>query len=518
MSSVLPGDLSNYAVVMSVNLANFTSDEQLRLLRFVEAGGGYLAMVGPSEQPLPTFLGVQPGNTGPEVELRAVFTNPTHPIATRLPDSFYLNSHYHALEVIAEDVETILQVDWRYQRSPVVVTRFVGGGQVACTTLQAYDNPNCQKLIYRLLRHLARQPNSGPALGVGLLGYSPSVGQLHGLGAQAVTGLKLQAVCDLNRQRLAQAEHEFPGLRTYQSITDLGDDPNIDLVIISTPPNTHAELATQMLQVGKHVVCEKPLALSQAETNTMLAAANKYGRLLSCHQNRRWDADYLAIKQAIADGLIGHPFYLETFVGGYDHPCGYWHSHVPIAGGTTFDWGAHYIDWILSLIPDEPKTVIGTRQNRVWHDVTNADQERIQLRFAGGQEAEFLHSDIAAIPKPKWYLLGTEGAIVGHWRNITVNQIDPVFHFQPHQIPQTEMPPNLILQRRNPRGQIVQQQLALPERELFPFHHNLADHLLTGEPLTVPIRESAQVVTILEAATRSAAKNGAIEVLDDRVG
>ena len=72
---------------------------------------------------------------------------------------------------------------------------------------------------------------------------------------------------------------------------------------------------------------------------------------LSCHQNRRWDVDYLAIKQALMEGMIGELFYLETFVGGFKHPCGYWHSHAEISGGLSYDWGAHYLDWIVSLIP-----------------------------------------------------------------------------------------------------------------------------------------------------------------------
>ena len=128
---------------------------------------------------------------------------------------------------------------------------------------------------------------------------------------------------------------------------------------------------------------------------------------------------------------------------GFEHPCGYWHSHDTISGGTTYDWGGHYLDWVVSLIPDRVTSVIGTRQDRVWHDVTNADQERIQIRFAGGQEADFIHSDIAAVRKPKWYLLGTEGAIIGHWRDVTAYETDPVLYYHRHDIPATEMPAGL---------------------------------------------------------------------------
>jgi predicted dehydrogenase len=261
------------------------------------------------------------------------------------------------------------------------------------------------------------------------------------------------------------------------------------------------------------VLCEKPLALNRKDANEMAACAAEQRVHLSCHQNRCFDVDYLAIKQTIRDGKIGDLFFMETFVGGFSHPCGYWHSHDEISGGTAFDWGAHYLDWIVSLIPGDVIAVIGTRHKRVWYDVTNADQERIQIRFAAGQEAEFIHSDIAAAPKPKWYLLGTEGSIIGHWRDITTYEIDPDLYFHEHPIPPTEMVPELRLHRRHPSGQIVSQKLAIPKRQHHLFYNNLANHLLAGEPLAAPLEQSVLVVAILEAAGRSAANGGSVELL-----
>jgi predicted dehydrogenase len=223
----------------------------------------------------------------------------------------------------------------------------------------------------------------------------------------------------------------------------------------------------------------------------------------------------LAIKQALVEGRIGDLFHVETFVGGFQHPCGLWHSHEPISGGTAYDWGAHYLDWIVSLIPDRVEAVISTRHKRVWHDITNADQERIQIRFAGGQEAEFMHSDIAAVRKPKWYLLGTKGAIIGHWHDVTSYEVDPVLYFHAHDIPATEMPPDLTLYSRHDTGQLVPQKLASPPRRHYVFYRNLADHLLFGEPITAPLEDSVKVVAILEAAARSSAHGGTVEVFDD---
>jgi predicted dehydrogenase len=511
--SRLPEDLRQHDVILTSSYeANV--EGYGRLEDFVLAGGGWLALTSPS-QPLPELFGARTGPAEPCTEMRIHFEDGQHPLATRLPDPIYVRGPYGTLRVESEDTETILCADWQYQQSPVLVARQVGQGRVACATLQAYDEATLQQILYRLLRHLAGHAPSERTLGVGILGYSPSVGQFHALGVESTPGLELRSVCDLDPQRLEQACQDIAGLSTHQSADDLGGDPDIDLVIIATPPNSHARLALQMMGAGKHVVCEKPLALTRHEAAAMAELADQQRVHLSCHQNRRWDVDYLAIKQAVQEGLIGELFYVETFVGGFDHPCGLWHSHDAVSGGTAYDWGAHYLDWIVSLFPERVRSVVGTRHKRVWHDVTNADQERIVVRFAGGQEAEFLHSDIAAARKPKWYLLGTEGGIVGHWRDVTTYEIDPVVYFEEHEIPATEMACDLVLHSRHRSGQIVNQSLALPKREHHAFYRNLADHLLTGEPIVAPLEESVRVVAILEAAARSAEKGGTVEALDD---
>jgi predicted dehydrogenase len=513
VNSEIPADLSPYDVIITAATAGFDEGCE-ELSRFAAAGGGWLGLVQVSDKPLPEIFGAQTGQIGPAAELRVMFVNSRHAMANRLPDAVYLKSIYQPLVHPADDSESILYADWHYAHRPMLLARPVGEGKVACTTLQAYDDPAFQQILYRLLRYLAGYDDGHDTLGVGLLGYAPSVGKIHGLGARSTSGLELKAACDLNPDRLKQAGQDFPDLKTYSSADAFASDSEIDLVIIATAPNSHAELAIQMMTAGKHVVCEKPLAISRKETAAMVETAEKHGVHLSCHQNRRWDVDYLAIKQALAEEAIGDLFYMETFVGGFNHPCGYWHSHDKISGGLAYDWGAHYLDWIVGLIPEPIETVICTRHKRVWHDVTNADQERIQIRFAGGQEAEFIHSDIAAVRKPKWYLLGTGGAIIGYWEDVVQYEIDPVVYFEQHDIPATEMPPDLTLQRRHASGQIVTQKLAVPERKHYLFHQNIADHLLTGEPIVAPLEHSVRVVAILEAAARSAASGGSMEVLD----
>ncbi len=481
---------------------------------FVERGGGWLVLIDAAEQP-PALLGVTCSPPGVEAELRVLFNKADHPLAARLPDAVYLPGRHQVLTPKHDDTESLLYADWHYDHIPVLTQRPVGRGRAAITTLQAYDHPLLQRILYRLMVFLAGRPIVPREMGVGLLGYAPSVGRLHGLGAESTSGLGLRAVCDVDPARCDQARHDFPDVTLQPNAEALAAAADVDLVVVATPPNTHAALCLQLMQAGKHVVCEKPLALNRRETDALEAMADQQQVHLSCHQNRRWDPDYLTIRDSLARGLIGELFYLESFVGGYHHPCGYWHSHAAVSGGTSYDWGAHYLDWIVSLIPDPVEAVIGTRHKRVWQDVTNADQERIQIRFAGGVEAEFLHSDIAAARKPKWYLLGSRGAITGHWRDVDTYIIDPDHYYRRHDIPATEMTPALTLHQRRSEGEIVRIAPAVAERQPYCFHDNLADHLLWGEPITAPLADSVKVVAILEAAARSMSRGGTLEMIND---
>ncbi len=512
-ASALPQNLVGVdAVVTDGSLGD--EDAAGRLLAHVESGGGWLPWAGEDHPALPDAAGVAAAPPLPNCELRVLFRNARHPMADRLPDAAYLKGPLVPLEPVRDDVEILLYADWRYTHRWVATRRRRGKGRIAAVSLQDTAHPFVHRVVLRLLRWLSGLPESPPPLGVGILGYAPSVGRLHGLGARHTAGLALKAACDLDAGRREAARKDFPDIALLESSRELGESAEVDLVLVATPPDTHARLSMEMLSAGKHVVCEKPLALGRREAEAMAAAARDRRRHLSCHQNRRWDPDYRAIRAALEDGLVGEPFYLETFVGGHHHPCGYWHSHAPVCGGQAFDWGAHYIDWIVGLFPEPVAAVVGTRHKRVWHDVTNSDQERIQIRFASGREAEFLHSDIAAIPKPKWYLLGTRGAIVGLWRKVSAIAFEPDHYYRRDPIPETEMPPDLTARCRSADGGFTERTIDVPPREPFAFHRNLADHLLTGEALTAPLADSMKVVAILEAAARSAERGGSPEAID----
>src|SRR5262249_47616247 len=197
------------------------------------------------------------------------------------------------------------------------------------------------KLVHRCVRAAAGL-EPAPPVGVGLYGYG-AIGREHADAVGEVEGLELRGIADLARERVADASARFQ-VASHTDARGLLSDPSVDLVVVGVPPALHTQAVMQGPGAGKHVVVAKPLSLRPRDAEGMLAAAARAGRLLTVYQSRRWDTDFVAMRDAVRRGEIGDAFYLEAFIGGYGHPCSFWHSHEAVSGGTIFDWGSHYFD------------------------------------------------------------------------------------------------------------------------------------------------------------------------------
>jgi predicted dehydrogenase len=398
-------------------------------------------------------------------------------------------------------------------RALVTSVRRGAGRAVACA-LGATDDALLQPALATILRRALLPTVAAPArpLGVAIVGYGPygGMGWYHGLGIAATEGLELVAVVDPSDARRKAAEDDFPGLTAYAAVDDLVDDDAVDLAIVATPPSAHAELTGRLLRAGKHVACEKPLCLTAAEADALIAAAAEAGRVLTVHQNRRWDPDFLAIRRAVDAGLLGDLFNVETFVGGFEHPCRAWHSDVEVSGGAVYDWGSHHVDWILQLLGSPPARVTTFGHKRVWHDVTNLDQLRLHLSWEDGREAEFFQSDVAAVRRPKFYVQGTAGTLVGEYRPLTFERIEPGRGYVADRPHHAEAPAALTLARYESGYGLTSTALPVAPEQRYAFHRNLADHLHLGEPLAVTAESVRSVIAVLEASQRSSDEGGRV--------
>jgi predicted dehydrogenase/type 1 glutamine amidotransferase len=503
-------------VVINGDVGLISKEQEEALYTFVTQGGGLVCLGEAVEayrdyELLGAILGPVHGMCIPKSEIIARVAPEEHYITRRVDPSVAFVEALYLLDTIPSNARVVWKTTWHYAPHTLAYTREFGRGRVFCTVLGTVDetrrHPIFQQMVERAIRYVTGAEIEARPLRVAMIGYG-AIGFEHGTAISNVPGLEYALVCDRNEQRLQQAQQSFPSVRTCTDLEEVVEDAEIDVVIVSTPPNTHADIAMRMLRAGKHVVSEKPFCITTAEADALIELAQEQRRALTVYQCRRWDADYLAIQQVLKRGVIGDVFHIETFIGGYAHPCDYWHSHEPISGGVFYDWGSHYLDWILNLIPDTVESVRGVEHKRVWHDVTNADQSSVYLRFAGGQEAIFMHSDIAAALKPKWYILGERGAIVGHWRQETIKTRRWSGDLIEERLAPAEALPNLYVLTREVGDLIHEQQLMLPRVPPYAFHRNLANHLHYGEPLAVPPEEARRNIVIMEAAKYSAEHNG----------
>lgn len=448
--------------------------------------------------------GVMPGRSTPRHECRLRPGPHAGEVGHRFDGDVVVTDRWLELDKTRDDVEVIATAMTGLTTHAVVTWRRAArvGLCTTGTSAETLRDPAMQRLIHRWIRR-ALGASDGPAVCVGILGYG-AIGHEHSAAIASVEGLLLAGVCDKSAERIEAARTFAPDVTAYADGDALLASPDVDLVVVSTPPNTHAEWALRALAHGKHVVVEKPFCLTTAEADEMIGAASAAGRSISVYQNRRWDADYLAVKRLVRSGAIGEVFHYESFVGGYGHPCNFWHSDEEVSGGAVYDWGSHFLDWILDLLPQPVEHVTAAAHKRRWYDVTNADHSRVTIAFADGVEAEFVHSDLAAAMKPKWYVLGTDGAIVGHWRHERVVSRSAIGTLVEDPLAASESPARITLHAAD--GSVTD--VAVPSPPRVPFHRELADHLLSGAPMSVTAAGSRRNISVMEAATVSARDGG----------
>ncbi len=490
-------------------------DEARLLEERVRAGGVVLVAPRPDDPCAAGLAGVEVVADLPRAEW--FVTLAPRPESVRLDGEVPVTSGLRLLRPARDGVEIAATTSVRFEHAPTITVRRLGAGRIVAAGVADLDalvrHATLGPFVRRLLTGVEERTDE---LGVAVVGYGPfgGMGYAHGLACTETPGLRLAAAVDTAPDRLEAAQRDFADLATYDSATAVAVDDDVDVAIVATPPVHHAELAIELLRAGKHVVVEKPMCLTVADADRMMATAAEHDRSLTVHQSRRWDTDFLALRDTIDQGLVGEVFNIETFVGGFDHPCRAWHSEDTISGGAVYDWGSHHIDWILRLIGEAPARILSTTHTRVWHDTTNVDQLNVWMQWADGREATFRQSDVAARRRPKFYVQGTEGTVEGHYRPLRTETVEPGRGFVGSWSHHAEAPVELQVSRYEGNGQLIERTVPPAPHPGWGFHRNLADHLLLGEPLAVPPAQSREVVAVLEAAHRGGGGPAAVIELD----
>jgi predicted dehydrogenase len=445
-------------------------------------------------------------------------TNREIPALARTPSEFAAQTTLTTYTP-PQDATTLMTVNIALKNYVVASQQPLGSGLLTVIGLDLATLSAPRSWPERIMELLIAQTGdeSSGTLGVGIVGYGPygGMGLYHGTAAKQTPGLRLVSAVDANPARITQAQQDFPGIVGYRSADQLFADSVTDIAIIATPPNTHFQLALSALEAGKHVVVEKPLCLTVDEADKLIDVAESNRKVLTVHHNRRWDQDYRTLVALVDAGVVGEVFNIETSVGGFDHPCRAWHSDTDVSGGLAYDWGAHHIDWIHQLYGSAPERIFAFGHKRRWHEMTNLDQLRIHLQFSGGREATFFQSELDGFRRPKFYVQGTEGTIVGNYAPFEQPRVEPVTGYRVDRYHYAEAPVVLQVALYEGPGRLGLYQPELVAPDTFGFHRDLTDHLLIGTPLSVQARQIREVVGVLELAHRSS-DLGTLQTLTSR--
>jgi len=244
---------------------------------------------------------------------------------------------------------------------------------------------------------------------VGLIGFGLAGRAFHAPVIRAVPGLHLAAI--LQRTGTEAAE-KYPDVRIVQSLDELLSISEIHLIVIATPNETHYSFARQCLEAGRDVVVDKPFTTSLEEAVSLVQFAKDANRLLTVYQNRRYDGDFQAVRQLLEVGTLGRIVRFET---SYDRfrpqlKPGAWREAARPGSGILFDIAPHLIDHALVLFGLPEAVTADVRAER--ENAAADDAFDITLHYSHGMRAVLRSSILAAAPRPRFVLFGTQASFV----------------------------------------------------------------------------------------------------------
>lgn len=242
---------------------------------------------------------------------------------------------------------------------------------------------------------------------VGLVGYGMASRVFHAPLIAAVPGIAVTAVASGKPEAVRV---DLGDVAVVPTADALFADPAIDLIVVATPTATHAPLAIAALRAGKHVVVEKPFATSLAEAQAVVTAAEVAGRKLWVFHNRRWDGDFMAVRDSIQAGTIGRVVHFEaTFDRFRPDVIDRWREDGSPGSGLWFDLAPHLVDQALQLFG--PPQAVSAEMAALRDGARADDWALVTLRYP--DKRVVLHVSLLAIgAAPRFRVHGTQGSLV----------------------------------------------------------------------------------------------------------
>lgn len=318
----------------------------------------------------------------------------------------------------------------------------------------------------------------------------------------------LIGVYDILNERMEKAIRD--GINVYSSFEEILRDSKVETVVIAVPNHKHKELSIKALLAGKNVICEKPVEMTVKALDEIISASKKSGKLFTVHQNRRWDIDYLAMRQIIKSHEIGDVIHIESRVHGSRGIPSDWRSEKQYGGGMLLDWGVHLIDQVLLLFTAKIKQVYCRFEHITNNEVD--DGFKLNLYFDDNTSALIEVGTYNFIAMPRFYLQCKEGsAIIKSWeQNVIVRkmiawnekEVTPIYTASG------------ITKTMAPRDEITIKEYRndKPHSDVHDFYRNFCKAIDGKENLLINISEVRRVLQVIEAAFLSDQEQQVVKV------
>jgi len=342
-------------------------------------------------------------------------------------------------------------------------------------------------------------------IGVGLASYGMSGEVFHAPLLSVNRGFEIISILERTR---SLSRERYPEAKITRNYHEMLTENSIELVVVNTPDRFHYEMAREALEAGKHVVLEKPFTLDSREGDKLLNIAKNQKRLLSVFQNRRWDGDFLTVKEILNKGLLGRLVEYEAHFDRYRNfiQQNTWKEDHGTGTGTLFNLGSHLIDQALVLFGKPEHVNADIRIQRTGGKVDDAF-----TLWLGYPEVKVTikASYLVREPGPRYLLHGTEGSFLKHG-------IDP----QEEALKKGELPGGPDWGKEAPEewGTLnteIEEHYG-PYRTLpgnYPaFYENIYEALTGKAELAVTASQANLVIRVIEAAIKSSQSGNRVNI------
>ena len=307
---------------------------------------------------------------------------------------------------------------------------------------------------------------------------------------------RITAIATSQRDR---ALADYPNADIVADIDALIASSEVECVVIATPNDTHYALAAKVLAAGKHVVVDKPVTLTSDEARTLARLAREHGVLFAPFHNRRWDGDFMTLRELIESGALGRVVHFEVHFDCFRPEVRQrWREQASRGGGLLFDLGPHLIDQALALF-GAPESVYATVKQHRDH-ASAPDYIHVLLGYA--DKEVLLHaSALVAIEPPRYTVHGTRGSYVKTGLDTQEDQLKAGLRPGQPGFGGGNAPGTL---RALEGEREVERTVPTRDGAYVDFYRAVSKAATSGAPFPVSPQDAVDVMTIIELANQSA--------------